>query len=242
MSRSRSRAHLDALLFANGSAHLFVTLNPADGLSPLCAALAGRTDDEIARMTQRERAVLAANDPVASALFFRFVAKAFLRYLVMPRRGPRKGEATDGILFDERGGVFGPVKSYYGTIESQGRGALHLHLLIWLRDCPSPDALFTRLAPKGEFHNRFFDFLDDIIRQDIPQQPPETAPDGGPTALELRHLRELWEVKLGDVETNLSRLRSAGGDIETVIASFDGSGAERVVSWAAGAYGVSAPV
>ncbi|CAF1690830.1 unnamed protein product, partial [Adineta ricciae] len=30
------------------------------------------------------------------------------------------------------GGVLGPVKAYLGTVESQGRGSLHLYLLIWL--------------------------------------------------------------------------------------------------------------
>lgn len=31
------------------------------------------------------------------------------------------------------GGVLGPIKAYFGTVESQGRGSLiHLHLLIWL--------------------------------------------------------------------------------------------------------------
>ena len=30
------------------------------------------------------------------------------------------------------GGVLGPIKAYFGTVESQGRGSLHLHLLICL--------------------------------------------------------------------------------------------------------------
>ena len=30
------------------------------------------------------------------------------------------------------GGVLGPIKAYFGTVESQGRGSLHLYPLIWL--------------------------------------------------------------------------------------------------------------
>jgi hypothetical protein len=32
-----------------------------------------------------------------------------------------------------REGVFGTVEGYIGTVEAQGRGTLHLHMLVWLQ-------------------------------------------------------------------------------------------------------------
>ena len=31
-------------------------------------------------------------------------------------------------------GILGNIEHYYGNIETQGRGSLHLHLLIWLEN------------------------------------------------------------------------------------------------------------
>ena len=63
-------------------------------------------------------------------------------------------------------GVFGPIKSYYGTVESQGRGSLHLHMLLWLNDTPSPARL--REAIKSEtYRRRLIDYLEDIIKEDV---------------------------------------------------------------------------
>lgn len=33
-------------------------------------------------------------------------------------------------------GIFGFVNGYFGVVESQGRGSLHLHMLLWLSDAP----------------------------------------------------------------------------------------------------------
>lgn len=35
----------------------------------------------------------------------------------------------------------GEVEAYFGAVKSQGRGTLHLHLLIWLKHVPSPTEL-----------------------------------------------------------------------------------------------------
>ncbi|KAI6094775.1 hypothetical protein EV401DRAFT_2049176 [Pisolithus croceorrhizus] len=33
-------------------------------------------------------------------------------------------------------GIFGHVNAYFGVVESQGWGSLHLHMLLWLMDAP----------------------------------------------------------------------------------------------------------
>ncbi|KZS99437.1 uncharacterized protein LAESUDRAFT_667987 [Laetiporus sulphureus 93-53] len=43
-------------------------------------------------------------------------------------------------------GVLGHVKSYFGVVESQGRGTLHLHLFVWLQGAPSADEIIEALG------------------------------------------------------------------------------------------------
>ncbi|CAF4588032.1 unnamed protein product, partial [Didymodactylos carnosus] len=40
-----------------------------------------------------------------------------------------------------KGGVLGPIKAHYGTVETQGRGSLHLHILLWLDHNMTPSQL-----------------------------------------------------------------------------------------------------
>ena len=42
-------------------------------------------------------------------------------------------------------GIFGCVTVYFGVVESQGSGTLHLHLLVWLKHSPSSDEMSALL-------------------------------------------------------------------------------------------------
>ncbi|KAF1779132.1 Helitron helicase-like domain [Phytophthora cactorum] len=42
-------------------------------------------------------------------------------------------------------GLFGNAKAYFGMVESQGGGTLHIHFLIWLNKCPSNSAAIDRI-------------------------------------------------------------------------------------------------
>ena len=64
-------------------------------------------------MNAYQRAEFIATHPVAPAKFFYVLITKMLSSMIV-------------------GAVLGPVKAYFGTFESQGRGSLHLHLLIWL--------------------------------------------------------------------------------------------------------------
>ena len=66
-----------------------------------------------------------ASDPYATAKFFHLMIEMILEVLV------RLSKRQNGI-FVRREGIFGTVKSYVGTVEAQGWGSLHLHLLLWL--------------------------------------------------------------------------------------------------------------
>ncbi|CAF5191788.1 unnamed protein product, partial [Rotaria sp. Silwood1] len=63
-------------------------------------------------------------------------------------------------------GVLGPVKAYFGTVESQGRGSLHLHLLIWLDHDMKPADMKEKIQ-YATFRNKLKAYLEDIIKEDL---------------------------------------------------------------------------
>ena len=64
------------------------------------------------------------------------------------------------------GGVLGPIKAYFGTVESQGRGSLHLHLLIWLDHDMKPTDMKEKIQ-NTDFREKLKAYLDDIIKEDL---------------------------------------------------------------------------
>jgi hypothetical protein len=60
-------------------------------------------------------------------------------------------------------GILGRVSTYFGTVESQGRGTLHLHMLIWLKNTPSADQLPTLLKSE-DFRERMCSYIRANLR------------------------------------------------------------------------------
>ncbi|KAJ7597966.1 hypothetical protein C8J56DRAFT_771417 [Mycena floridula] len=86
---------------------------------------------------------------------------------------------TDVFLGFERDckrGVFGRVKHYYGVIEAQNRGSLHLHILIWLEGVLSPLEIQKHCANDVEFKSRLFEWLENVFVHNL---PPNTQPIDG---------------------------------------------------------------
>ena len=63
-------------------------------------------------------------------------------------------------------GLLGPIKAYFGTVENQGRGSLHLHMLMWLDHELTP-AQLKESVQNEEFRNGLLSYLEDIIKQDL---------------------------------------------------------------------------
>ena len=64
-------------------------------------------------------------------------------------------------------GVLGRVSAYFGTVESQGWGTLHLHMLLWLSDTPSADVL-QEMFKAEDFRGRVVDYIQANIRAYVP--------------------------------------------------------------------------
>lgn len=60
-------------------------------------------------------------------------------------------------------GIFGFVNGYFGVIEAQGRGSLHVHLLIWLKNAPNAEEMLELLT-QPVFHEKIATYIDHNIR------------------------------------------------------------------------------
>ncbi len=92
-------------------------------------------------------------NPVAVVTFFHKICRGIFDYLL------RAGSSD--------GGLFGPVLTYFGTVETNGRGMLHLHCLVWLKGMSSFSDLRRKIVDKNGFKARLFSFLDQVIRCEL---------------------------------------------------------------------------
>ncbi|CAF3344902.1 unnamed protein product, partial [Rotaria socialis] len=150
-SRASLRTQIHALIFNQGLPSIFMTINPADIHSRVALYFAGVDLDLDTILPEKipstyERAQIIASHPVATARFFNVLISSILKCMVEK-------------------GVLGPIKAYFGTVENQGRGSLHLHILMWLDHDLTPSQL-KESVKNEEFRNGLLGYLEDIIKQD----------------------------------------------------------------------------
>lgn len=151
-SRAALRTQIHALIFNQGLPSIFMTINPADINSRVALYFAG-VDLDLDKIIPEtipstyERAQIIASHPVATARFFNVLISSILTCMVEK-------------------GVLGPIKAYFGTVENQGRGSLHLHILLWLDHNLTPSQL-KESVQNEEFRNGLLNYLEDIIQQDL---------------------------------------------------------------------------
>ncbi|KAI0710264.1 hypothetical protein C8Q76DRAFT_579998, partial [Earliella scabrosa] len=64
-------------------------------------------------------------------------------------------------------GLLGTCDAYYGTVEAQGRGTLHCHMLVWLKGHPSPKEMKERMVDSHEYQQLVFKWLESIIKSEL---------------------------------------------------------------------------
>lgn len=154
-SRYQLRSQIWSTSTALGPPSLWITINPSDLHDPIAQIFAGEDinmDDFMATLgpDKAKRAKNIADDPYAAAKFFHFMIATILKTLFQIEVTPAQVKSKMG--------VFGYVTAYFGTVESQGRRTLHLHLLIWLKDVPSPEEIMALLKTEA-FRKRVVDFI-----------------------------------------------------------------------------------
>ena len=121
-----------------GGPTVWITINPADVHDPIAQVFAGQAIDldkfnNLLGPDASTRAEVIASNPYAAAEYFHFIINAILEELFGITK--HKGHMTS-----ERG-ILGELAAYFGVVEAQGRGTLHLHMLIWLRGTPDCDRM-----------------------------------------------------------------------------------------------------
>ena len=128
-SRVAMRNQIRALIIEKGLPSFYITINPADVFNPVVKFLAGAEINVDALLPETvpsylEQSVLVAQNPVVASKFFNLYMKAFIKNILGFDVESLEGKSKEGIL--------GLVNGYYGCVETQGRGTLHCHMLVWL--------------------------------------------------------------------------------------------------------------
>jgi hypothetical protein len=145
------RAEMKGFLIRNAMAAVWLTINPSDLRNPLVLHLAGISfkSDSMSAAAAAVRSIAITANPIAVAQFFHYVCDAFFKNLL---------QSDSGDL-----GILGDVSAHYGMVESNGRGMLHLHCLVWLRGNFTFDELRNRVLCDVDFAQRLITFLETII-------------------------------------------------------------------------------
>ncbi|THG93269.1 hypothetical protein EW026_g7927 [Hermanssonia centrifuga] len=163
-SRYCLRSEIWSTSIALGPPALWSTINLNDSHDPLAQAFCGEQinlDDFIATMgpDKEQRARNIAGDPYGAGKFFHFTLNAILETLLQVKVSKYQVKSDVGI--------FGKVSAYFGTVEAQGRGTLHLHMLIWLKNAPSSDELLELLKSEV-FRDKMRAFIKANVRAYCP--------------------------------------------------------------------------
>ncbi|KIK32555.1 hypothetical protein CY34DRAFT_110924 [Suillus luteus UH-Slu-Lm8-n1] len=135
-SRTKIRSLIWGMSVMNNPPSLWITINPTDTHDPIAQVFTGAEIDldhfqHLAGPDSHTRSIRIAEDPFAAAKFFHFIVSAILEELF----GIRASHTKAGII--RHPGIFGTVQGYIGTVEAQGRGTLHLHIILWLSHAPT---------------------------------------------------------------------------------------------------------
>jgi hypothetical protein len=175
MGSNQSRYHLRSQIWSTTAQlsppSVWITINPSDLHDPIAQIFAGEDIDLdkfilTSGPDNLKRATNIASDPYAAAKFFHFTIKTVLETLFGVR-------VTDYQVISEMG-ILGRVKAYFGAVESQGRGTLHLHMLIYLEGVPSPDKMMELLQSE-EFRNRVMEYIQANFQVYVPGLESSTS-------------------------------------------------------------------
>lgn len=126
-----------------------MTINPADTCNPVGLLICGVDidfEDALNKFPSGyTRSQITASHPVSTSKFFNYFIENIINALIM-------------------GGVLGPIDSYFGPVESQGRGSLHTHFLLWLSHKLKPKQLLEEICDP-EFRKNLINYLEDVVKE-----------------------------------------------------------------------------
>ena len=85
----------------------------------------GQKEDMLRRVSE---------DPFAQAVFSDMMIRLYLEHFVGVSLDPRQGFADGAAARLMTPGLFGIVQAFFGPVETQGRGGLHAHISVWVKN------------------------------------------------------------------------------------------------------------
>ena len=154
----KMRNEIRSLVAFRGTPAFFITLNPSDVNHPLVRLLSGHdicleTMERGQELTEWQRKLVVSRNPAACARFFHTVISSFITIIL------RHGKKDRGIL--------GKCTAYYGTVETQARGTLHCHMLIWIYGHPNPQKMRDAMLNSAQYTQDMFIWLESIIKCEL---------------------------------------------------------------------------
>ena len=171
VARYRNRSKMWSTTVSLNPPSLWITINLSDLHDPIAQIFAGEKIDmdnfqRSLGPTSEQRAKNIAADPYAAASFFHFMIRRILQSLFGIERSNYQVKAKMGLL--------GQISSYFGMVESQGRGSLHLHMQVWLEDAPTSSQMHEMLQDE-HFRSRVCKYIDANIHAYIPGGESSTS-------------------------------------------------------------------
>ena len=143
---------------------IWFTINPNDITNAVKLRLAAyrSRDPEAAEAFLRsldmsfKRMRLSISDPMSSAIFFHREMTSFFEHYV------RVGEES----------VFGRISQYYGAVETNERGALHVHGLLWLHGNAHLSSMLADIHGEDQaaYRERIIRYVDSVFSEIKPNQ------------------------------------------------------------------------
>jgi hypothetical protein len=189
------RNEIWSLISYAGAPSWFITFSPADNMHPISLYYADTQEEFSPKLKDyNERYKLIAENPVAGARFFHFVCELFIKHVL--------GVGT------EHSGFYGDTDAYYGVVEQQGRLTLHMHMLLWLNGCLSPQEIREKVTdPNSDFQRKLVEYLESVhvgdfltgtmeqvklkvdknTQSDLYKDPTQTLPEPPPPSCDKIH-------------------------------------------------------
>jgi len=157
--RLSMRRKLKSLIIRYGFPAIWFTLNPNDITNPVklrLAAYRSREPEEAEEFLRSldlayKRARLAISDPVGSAIFFHREISMFFEHYV------QTGQDS----------VFGRISQYFGAVETNERGALHVHGLLWLQGNMNLGTILKDVVKEGQeaYREAIIQYVDSVFTE-----------------------------------------------------------------------------
>lgn len=189
-----------------GPPTVWITINPLDLCDPIAQVFAGENidlDNFLNTMgpDSSQHAKNIAGNPFAAAKIFHFLVHIILETLF--------GIKVTKFQIHSEMGIMGHVSAYFGTVECQGKGTLHLHLLLWLKNAPSSNEMQDMLKSE-EFQAKVKNFIQANFQAYLPGLESRESVKALPRRKDISYSRPvhphdpMYERRQGQFELELA--------------------------------------